>query len=91
MDRAPPRWGGTHTVDSRHYPVGRAVRITRVLGEPDGRTSEYEVTLYYSSLAELDAMAGAAGLVLSARWHNRVGVPARPDSNGPVSLYRCTR
>jgi hypothetical protein len=89
MDQAPPRWGGTHTVDSRHYPVGRAVRITHVLGEPDGRASEYQVTLYYSSLAELDAMA--AGLVLSARWHNRAGVPLRPDSNGPVSVYFCTR
>jgi hypothetical protein len=50
--------GGTHTVDNRHDPVGRAVSITHMLGKPDGRTSEYEVNFYYSSLAELDPMAG---------------------------------
>ena len=48
------------------------------------------MTLYYSSLAELDAMAGAAGLVLSARWHDWAGGPLRPDSTDPVSVYRRT-
>lgn len=76
---------------SRHDSAGRTVSITHVLGLPDGRTSEYEMTLHYSSLAELDAMAGAAGLVLPARWHDRAGGPLRPDSTGLVSVYRRTR
>ena len=40
-----------------------------------------------SSLAELDAMAGAAGLVLSARWHDWVGGPPRSDSTDPFRVY----
>jgi hypothetical protein len=79
--------GGTHTVHSRHDPAGHSISITHVLGEQDGRTSEYQVTLHYSSLAELDAMAGAAGLALSARWHDWAAGPLRPDSTDPVSVY----
>lgn len=47
---------GTHTVHSRHDLAARAISITHVLGEPDGATSEYQVTLHYTSLAGLDAM-----------------------------------
>jgi SAM-dependent methyltransferase len=86
-----PTGAGTHTVHSRHDPAGRSITITHVLGEQDGRTSEYQVTLHYSSLAELDAMAEAAGLELSSRWHDWAGGPLRPDSADPVSVYRRAR
>jgi hypothetical protein len=49
------------------------------------------VTFYCSSLAELDTMAGAAGLVLSARWHDWVGGPLRSASTDPFSVYRRAR
>ena len=82
---------GTHTVHSRHDLAARAISITHVLGEPDGATSEYQVTLHYTSLAGLDAMAAAEGLALSARWHDWAGGPLRPDSSDPVSVYRRAR
>ena len=83
-----PGPAGPHTVRSRHDPAARSISITHLLGEPDGSTSEYLVTLHYSSLAELDAMAAAADLVLAARWHDWDRGPLRPDSTDPVSVYR---
>jgi SAM-dependent methyltransferase len=77
-----------HTVRSRHDPGRRSITITHVLGGQDGTAGDYRVTLHYSSLAELDAMARAAGLALSARWHDWTGTPLRPDSTDPVSAYR---
>jgi SAM-dependent methyltransferase len=78
---------GTHVVHSRHNAAAQAISITHVLGDEDG-TREYRVTLHYSSLAELDAMAEAAGLAVAARWHDWTGTPVRPDSSDPVSVYR---
>jgi SAM-dependent methyltransferase len=82
---------GAHTVHSRHDPATKTITITHVLGDENGRTSEYEVTLHYSTLDQLDAMAEAAGLTLASRWHDWTGTPLRPDSTDPVSVYRQTR
>jgi len=82
---------GTHTVHSRHDPARKTITITHVLGDENGRTGEYEVTLHHSPLDQLDAMAEAAGLRLASRWHDWTGTPLRPDSTDPVSVYRQTR
>jgi SAM-dependent methyltransferase len=86
-----PAETGTHTVHSRHDPARKAITITHVLGDENGGAGEYEVTLHYSSLNQLDAMAEAAGLTLASRWHDWAGTPLRPDSTDPVSVYRQTR
>jgi hypothetical protein len=67
------------------------ITVTHVLGDENGRTSEYEVTLHYSTLDQLDAMAEAAGLTQASRWHDWTGTALRPDSTDPVSVYRQTR
>jgi len=62
-----------------------------VPGDGNGRTGEYEVTLHYSTLNQIGAMAGAAGLTLASRRHDWTGTPLRPDSADPVSVSRQTR
>lgn len=41
----------------------------------------------YCTIAELDAMARAAGLEISERWENMLGDPFTADSAGHVSVY----
>ncbi|MGH3201967.1 MAG: class I SAM-dependent methyltransferase [Streptosporangiaceae bacterium] len=79
---------GTHTVRSRHDPAAQALHITHILGGGDGASRAYDVTLWYTSLAQLDAMARAAGLERHACWHDWTGTPLRPGTTDPVSLYR---
>lgn len=67
-------------------PRRRAIAVTHVLSGTDGTAGRYQVTLHYSTLAGLDAMAGAAGLTLTARWHDWDGGPLCPDSTDPVSV-----
>ena len=69
---------------SRHDPATKTITITHVLGDENGRTGEYGVTLHYSTLNQIDAMAEAAGLTLASRWHDWTGTPLRPDSTDPA-------
>ena len=82
--RAPA--AGTHVVRSRHDPIGRSIRIEHELSE-NGTAQTYEVTLYYASTQDLDAMALQAGLQLVDRWHDWTQAPIRTDSNDPVNVY----
>lgn len=77
---------GSHVVRSVHDPIARSIRIEHELSDDSG-TQTYEVTLYYATTEELDAMATQTGLRLVGRWHDWTGVPAGPDSSDPISVY----
>jgi hypothetical protein len=44
--------------------------------------------LRYCTVAELDEMAAAAGLVLEERWSDWAGTPFEPDDVTQVAVYR---
>lgn len=84
---------GTHTVRSHHDPHHQTIAITHLLGSDEnggesGGGGEYDVTLHYQSLTQLDHMAAAAGLTAAFRWNDWSGAPSRPDSRDPISGYR---
>jgi len=77
---------GGHVVKSVHHPERRCIDITHELSDESG-TAAYRVTLHYATLDELDEMALAAGLSLSARWHDWSAQPATESSTDPISVY----
>lgn len=83
---------GTHTVRSHHDPQHQSISITHVLGPAatgeGGGGGQYDVTLHYRSLTQLDRMAAAAGLTPVFRWDNWSGAAYRPNSRDPISGYR---
>lgn len=87
---------GTHTVRSHHYPQNQTVSITHVLGPAptitgaSDRDHEYNVTLHYRTLTQLDHIAAAVGLTAAFRWNDWSGAPYRPESRDPISGYQLT-
>lgn len=86
---------GTHTVRSHHDSQRQTISITHVLGPAptEGKISdedggEYDVTLHYQNLTQLDRMATAAGLSAAFRWNDWSGDPYRSDSRDPISGYQ---
>jgi len=79
---------GTHTVRSRHDPAGRALHITHILREDDGTGRAYDVTLYYASLAQLDAIGPSSRAGTACPLARLDRDAAAPGSTDPVSLYR---
>ncbi|MFH8786755.1 class I SAM-dependent methyltransferase [Streptomyces roseoverticillatus] len=68
-------------------PVTQIMKRRTVAVTDDGVTS-YRSVIRYVWPAELDLMAAAAGLVLTARRADWAGTPMRPGSPGCVSVYR---
>jgi hypothetical protein len=48
-------------------------------------------SIRYSTPAELDAMASAAGLTLESRWADMARSELGPDADRHVSVYRARR
>jgi hypothetical protein len=82
--------GSAHLARSWHDPTRQCIHVTHVLsgGSDPG---EYTVELCYATHVQLDAMAGVAGLELTARWHDWSGEPATEDSRDPISVYKQTQ
>ncbi len=73
---------------SRHDPAAQRVDSLIMFVSNDG-VQTWPVRLRYSYPAELDAMAGAAGLELEHRWGSWSGEPfAETESSKHVSVYR---
>jgi SAM-dependent methyltransferase len=81
--------GSTHLVHSQHDPARQAITITHVLSD-GSEAGEYTVELSYATEDQLDVMATAAGLELTARWHDWNGQPSTQASRDPISIYRRT-
>jgi SAM-dependent methyltransferase len=85
-----PTSDGTHLVHGQHDPARQRIKITHVLSNCS-ELGEYAVELCYATEEQLDAMATAAGLELTARWHDWNGAPATRASRDPISVYRQTQ
>jgi SAM-dependent methyltransferase len=94
----PPRDGDVVTIRSmsahevvlsisRHDPAGRRAE-GHFVHLADGRPVRLRPwSIHYCTTAELDAMAAAAGLVLTDRWEDVGGARFGPDSARHVSVY----
>jgi hypothetical protein len=72
---------------TEHDPVAQVVTGQHVeLRDGTVRLRPWRVR--YLTPEQLDALAGAAGLVLSARWQDWRGTPFDDDSDTHVSVYR---
>jgi SAM-dependent methyltransferase len=78
---------GFHLVVSHHRPDRQTITVVHVVADGPG-VLRRQVVLHYATVAELDAMAGEAGLVLVGRHGGWDGRPPGPDTTDLVSTYQ---
>jgi len=72
---------------TRHDPATQTVECQYIEIRESGIRLR-PLTLRYAPIAELDAMAGTAGLELVERWSDWHGTPFAEGDGAHVSLYR---